>query len=467
MSVSNRPIEQINVGNSEIPTTLPEQTSPQSDSTYVLRQLGAFEKSKVAELTASHRAKRISRRVDPIIKALKDNKPNEVILTCIELGAFYWNNQPENFNDFPDYQSKDLPPLDLIATIEMAKIMMCRDLEDIDIPENMFVFDVLSKGINIFTILIGRERVELILEDLSVPETVIINIAQMIHKYFPFPVSNFLMADSFIEIMEKDCRERQKYLFNLLQNQVATQGPYLSEAAMSYKAAEKLNELFTSTESNFIKKLEHAEDHYKTQGIKQNLLSITDPEIVKFCGRLDYYFEYLKKNRATTNLKFAPTLSALLKNKYQKSNTDEKAQVNKAASSSGLFDASDSLVMRNINKIVSFLKQRIEFFSAPFLNQEKFAEWAIHHKTIVNLSSELMSALNNNSMAIKPALLLFQEAILGEDEKNNGLVDGHEELIRNLLLNNSALRAALQRTMPHEEIEAWYKDHHVKACNKP
>jgi len=413
-------------------------------------------KNKLAELSASHRTHRICQRMDPIIKALKKNKPNEVILTCVELGAFFWNSDPDYFNDFPDYKNQELPPLDILVTLLMAELIMRKEMLELDIPENMFVMDVLSKGINTFTILMGRVRVELILNDLEVAEIEIIKVRQVLNKFFPYPLHNSLMAQTFIDIMDRDCIERQKYLLSIMQNESK------SEVTKAYNAAEKLHKLFNFDESNFVKILEHAKDQYETKRIKQDLLSNSDEELKKFCDRLDYYFGYLKKNMLAVNLGFSPTMSSLLQKKYKKS--DEKKPVTVAQA--GLFCTNDPLIMISINEIVFLLKNRIEFFSAPFLNQTKFADWALSHEEIVNLSSDLMGALTSDVKEKISPLLQFQEAILGENGKNDGLMNGHEERIRNLLLTNSALRAALQQNkMPHKSIEAWYQDNKVKACN--
>lgn len=142
----------------------------------------------------------------------------------------------------------------------------------------------------------------------------------------------------------------------------------------------------------------------------------------------------------------------------------------------------------NINDdIVSFLKKNIEFFVAPFLDQQKFAEWALGYNrlkktptdkpklsNIQRLSKELLEALqckiNKNktdkrdifqTRSNKPLLLQFQEALLGENGQPNGLIHDKKERMQQLLINNQDLCYVIRRHMHNDAIEHWYADQNV------
>ncbi len=121
--------------------------------------------------------------------------------------------------------------------------------------------------------------------------------------------------------------------------------------------------------------------------------------------------------------------------------------------------------------VVSFLKKNVEFFAAPFQDQKKFAEWASEYTSMKKLSEELLKALqcavNENKMHQKeifiarnnkPLLLQFQEAILGANGQNDGLIHGQEERMKSLLSKNAELCAVIKRHMHDRAIDLWYSD---------
>ncbi|OGT35460.1 MAG: hypothetical protein A3F11_01665 [Gammaproteobacteria bacterium RIFCSPHIGHO2_12_FULL_37_14] len=113
----------------------------------------------------------------------------------------------------------------------------------------------------------------------------------------------------------------------------------------------------------------------------------------------------------------------------------------------------------NIETVLRFLKDKLDFFAAPFRLNDDFQSWAEQNKkALLPLSKKLKLAL--------PLLYIqqnFEKALIGRHPNDpNCLHAGNEEEIKKLLKNNSELVTTLKTHMNDPIIAKWYQDKMTK-----
>jgi len=287
--------------------------------------------------------KLISQHMDNIISALKKNNTKAVIQACTELGIFFQDNFPgkrlneiqKYLREFRDYESKELPPLDIIGVLSEAKIRVYEQVaEQQGNQKNILAMDALSKGIALFGTLMGGERVDPELGKLDVTEDAISNAEKLVHDSLPSNVEKRSKASNIIKIMEKDCVECETHLRAVISQEASklpssgsqyykvedssikmgeidvdklsddltnktgsfSDSTYYQSASrelvvavQSYQATKKLHDALKSDESNPIKKLENVRDEYNKKETKDAIKSNPDSKVVRFFKKAGYY----------------------------------------------------------------------------------------------------------------------------------------------------------------------------------
>ncbi len=118
-----------------------------------------------------------------------------------------------------------------------------------------------------------------------------------------------------------------------------------------------------------------------------------------------------------------------------------------------LFKSHDS--DREIDEVVKFLKQNIDFFAAPLEDSASFRQWTQNNQDVTELQSlfgELGAAFHENDQ------MRFFQSLIGNDGNSQCLRSGDETKIRELLKENLNLTKVLAKNVDNPSVKKWLTD---------
>ena len=114
---------------------------------------------------------------------------------------------------------------------------------------------------------------------------------------------------------------------------------------------------------------------------------------------------------------------------------------------------------RDVNKVLTFIKQNYDFFKAPFENQEQFQQWAEQAnmtQSLRDLTESLMPVLKK-TMTFSTYIDALVGRLLGDDKQY--LKYGYEERLIDVLSHKRVLDCFTEQVMTNPAIKQWNQDH--------
>lgn len=110
-----------------------------------------------------------------------------------------------------------------------------------------------------------------------------------------------------------------------------------------------------------------------------------------------------------------------------------------------------------ILEAINFVKERKEFFLAPYLSNEEFSDWFNQLKTPMKESVQSINGSLNYALGAQ-FRKEYGEALIGTDEDTACVINGSYSKLEDLLNKNDNLVDALMSLKNNPGIEQWYKD---------